>query len=214
LAFEGEHYQLPIAAGRGSGLGKPLKLMNHPVRERIPIYVAALGPRSVEATAELCEGWIPFHFWPERSGRVWGRSLRSGTSKRLPDLPPLEVVAGGSLAIGTDLESLRDRDRPALALYFGGMGAKGKNFYNEVLGRYGFEKEAERIQDLYLDGHRDEAAGLIPGSLLEGLSLIGDEGYVRDRVVAFREAGVTVLNVDPIGPNGLQDVETLASWLT
>ena len=122
-------------------------------------------------------------------------------------------MAGGSLAIGDDVDGLRDRDRPMLALYYGGMGAKGKNFYNDVLRRYGYEKEAEQIQDAYLGGDRKGAAALVPGELVAGMSLIGDAGFVKDRVAAYRESGVTVLNVQPVGPNGLQDIETIASWV-
>jgi F420-dependent oxidoreductase-like protein len=213
LVFDGDHYHLPLPAGLGTGLGKPLKLMEHPVRKRIPIYVAALGPKNVEVTAELAEGWLPLHFWPERAGELWGPALKAGRTRRAADLAPLEIVAGASLAIGKDVEHLRERDRPGLTLYFGGMGAKGKNFYNDVLKRYGYESEAERIQDLYLEGHRKEAAALVPDDLLAGLSLVGDAGFVQERVAAYREAGVTVLNVQPVGPNGLGDVETLARWL-
>jgi F420-dependent oxidoreductase-like protein len=214
VVYEGSHYHLPLPAGQGSGLAKALKLMDHPVRERIPIYVAALGPKNVQLTAELAEGWLPLHFWPERADDVWGPSLDSGRARRAADLPPLEVVAGTSLAIGDDVEHLRERDRPMLTLYFGGMGAKGKNFYNDVLRRYGYEKEAERIQDLYLEGHRKEAAAVVPDDLLAALSLVGDAGFVRERVAAFRDAGVTVLNVQPIGENGLRDVEALVNWLS
>jgi F420-dependent oxidoreductase-like protein len=213
LVFDGDHYHLPLPAGQGTGLGKPLKLMEHPRRERIPIYVAALGPKNVEMTAELAEGWLPLHYWPERAEELWGPALEAGRARRATDLAPLEIVAGASLAIGNDVEHLRERDRPGLTLYFGGMGAKGKNFYNDVLRRYGYETEAERIQDLYLEGHRKEAGALVPDDLLAGLSLVGDAGFVKERVAAYQESGVTVLNVQPIGPNGLGDVETLAGWL-
>jgi alkanesulfonate monooxygenase SsuD/methylene tetrahydromethanopterin reductase-like flavin-dependent oxidoreductase (luciferase family) len=110
--------------------------------------------------------------------------------------------------------SLRDRARPGLALYFGGMGARGQNFYNDVLRRYGYEQVAEQIQDAYLGGDREAAAAMVPAELVEGMSLVGDAGFVKDRVAAYREAGVTVLNVQPIGPNGIHDVETVASWIT
>jgi F420-dependent oxidoreductase-like protein len=213
LVHQGANYQVPLAEGRGTGLGKPLKLMDHPFRERIPLYVASLGPKNVEMTAELAEGWLPLHYWPERAHELWRSSLESGTAKRAADLPPLEIVAGGSLAIGDDVEHLRDRDRPMLALYYGGMGARGKNFYNDVLKRYGFEKEAEQIQDAYLGGDRKRAAALVPGDLVTGMSLVGDAGYVKDRVSAYRESGVTVLNVQAIGPNGLKDIETVADWV-
>jgi F420-dependent oxidoreductase-like protein len=214
VVYEGSQYHLPLPAGEGSGLAKALKLVEHPVRERIPIYVAALGPKNVQQTAQLAEGWLPLHFWPERAHDIWGPSLDSGRARRGADLPPLEVVAGASLAIGNDVTHLRERDRPMLTLYFGGMGARGKNFYNDVLRRYGYEMEAERIQDLYLGGRRKEAAALVPDDLLAALSLVGDAGFVRERVAAFRDAGVTVLNVQPIGENGLRDVETLVDWLS
>jgi F420-dependent oxidoreductase-like protein len=209
----GVRYPVPLPPGQGTGLGKPLKIMDHPVRERIPIYVASLGPKNVEMTAELAEGWLPLHYWPERADAVWGGSLAAGRSLRAPELGPLEIVAGGSLAIGEDVVQLREKDRPMLTLYFGGMGAMGKNFYNDVLQRYGFEKEAEELQDLYLAGKRKEAAALIPDDLLAGLSLIGDAGFVKDRIAAYRDSGVTVLNVQPIGPNKWQDLETIAGWV-
>jgi F420-dependent oxidoreductase-like protein len=195
-------------------LGKALRIIDHPVRDRIPVFIASLGPKNVEMTAEIAEGWLPLHFWPERAGDVWGAALAAGEAKRTADLPPLEIVAGGPLAIGDDVEGLRDDAmRKPLALYFGGMGAKGKNFYNDVLRRYGFEQEAVDIQDAYLGGRKKEAAAMVPQGLIDGMSLIGDAGFVRERVAAYRDAGVTVLNVQPVGPNGLQDVETIAGWL-
>ena len=213
LVHEGANYQVPLAEGQGTGLGKALKIMDHPVRERIPIFVASLGPKNVAMTAELAEGWLPLHYWPDRAHELWESSLAEGRAARSAELPPLEIVAGGSLAIGDDVDALRDRDRPMLALYYGGMGAKGKNFYNDVLRRYGYEKEAEQIQDLYLGGDRKAAAALVPDELVAGMSLIGDAGFVKDRVAAYRESGVTVLNVQPVGPNGLQDIETIANWV-
>ena len=213
LVHQGANYQVPLAEGQGTGLGKALKIMDHPVRERIPIYVASLGPKNVEMTAELAEGWLPLHYWPDRAHELWRSSLEAGRAARSADLPPLEIVAGGSLAIGDDVDGLRERDRPMLALYYGGMGAKGKNFYNDVLRRYGYEKEADEIQDAYLGGDRKRAAALVPGELVAGMSLIGDAGFVKDRVAAYRESGVTVLNVQPVGPNALQDIETIANWV-
>jgi len=214
LEHDGVSYHVPLPDGQGTGLGKALKIMDHPVRERIPIYVASLGPKNVEMTAEVAEGWLPLHFWPDRARELWGAPLDAGFAKRSSDLAPLEVVAGGPLAIGDDVEGLRDHARPMLALYFGGMGAKGKNFYNDVLRGYGFEKEADAIQDAYLGGQKKEAAAMVPKELVDGMSLIGDEGFVKDRIAAYREAGVTVLTVQPMGPNGMADVEKVASWLS
>jgi F420-dependent oxidoreductase-like protein len=213
LEHHGVSYEIPLPAGQGTGLGRALKLIDHPVRERIPIHVASLGPKNVEMTAELAEGWLPLHYWPDRARDLWAAPLAAGLAKRSGDLPPLEIVAGGNLAIGDDVEGLRDLGRPMLALYFGGMGARGRNYYNDVLRGYGFEQEADEIQDLYLGGKRKEAAALVPRELVEGMSLVGDAGFVKDRIAAYAESGVTVLNVQPVGPNGLQDIETIAGWL-
>jgi F420-dependent oxidoreductase-like protein len=213
LEHSGARYQIPLPDGQGTGLGKPLKLIDHPVRERIPIYIASLGPKNVEMTAAIADGWLPLHFWPEGAARVWGDALRAGQARRSRDLGSLEVVAGGPLAIGDDVDHLREQIRPLLALYFGGMGARGRNFYNDVLRKYGFEKEAAQIQDAYLSGARKEAEALVPDELVAGIPLVGTEGFVRDRVAAYRDAGVTILNVQPVGPNGVADIETVAAWL-
>ncbi|MGD9704403.1 MAG: LLM class F420-dependent oxidoreductase [Acidimicrobiia bacterium] len=212
LEHHGISYDVPLSEG-GTGLGKPLKIMDHPVRDRIPIHIASLGPKNVEMTAELAEGWLPLHYWPDRADEIWGASLRAGLAKRSDDLPSLEIVAGGSLAIGDDVDELRELARPMLTVYFGGMGAKGRNYYNDLLKAYGYEQEAEQIQDLYLGGQKKEASRLVPKALIDGMSLVGDERFVRDRVAAYEASGVTVLNVQPVGPNGLEDVARLAGWL-
>jgi F420-dependent oxidoreductase-like protein len=200
LEYAGRHYTIPLPPGQGTGLGKPLKLINHPVRERIPIFVAALGPKNVEMAAELAEGWEPIWYFPEKAASVWGDALAAGQAKRDPSLPPLDVMpATTSLAIGDDVAGLVELSRPAQALYIGGMGARGRNFYNDLVVKYGYEAEAKAIQDAYLDGRKDEAAALVPASLLEGTSLIGPRSYVAERVAAFRESGVTTLNVAPLG---------------
>ncbi|GAA1532746.1 LLM class F420-dependent oxidoreductase [Dactylosporangium maewongense] len=194
-------YQLPLPPGAGTGLGRPLKILSHPVRDSIPIYVAALGDRNVRMTAELADGWMPFLYDPSRAADVWGPALAAGREKRDPALGPLEVAAGGPLAIGDDVTGLRDLARPLIALYVGGMGAKDRNFYHDLVSRYGFAAEADRIQELYLAGRKEEAAAAVPAELLERTSLIGPESYVRDRVRAYRDAGVTILNVTPLGPD-------------
>ncbi|MFG3440466.1 LLM class F420-dependent oxidoreductase [Nonomuraea sp. NPDC047897] len=199
VEHQGRHYTLPLPADQGTGLGKPLKLINHPVRPRIPIVVAAIGPKNVELAAELAEGWEPIFYMPEKAADVWGASLAAGRAMRDPELGELDVIAQASLAVGDDVAGLLELGRPIAALYIGGMGAKGRNFYNDLARRYGYEKEAERIQELYLDGKKDEAAALVPHELLEKMSLIGSEGFVRDRVLAMKESGVTTLNVAPLG---------------
>lgn len=198
LSYEGKHYSLPLPEGQGTGLGKPLKLINHPVRERIPIFVAAIGPKNVELTAEIAEGWEPIFYLPEKAGDVWGAALAAGKAKRDPSLGELDVVAQATLAIGDDVDGFLEFGRPMAALYIGGMGAKGKNFYNNLCRRYGWEKEAEIIQDLYLDGKKDEAAQHVPQELLQKMSLIGPESHVKERLAALKESGVTTLNVTPI----------------
>jgi F420-dependent oxidoreductase-like protein len=214
VTYEGSIYTLPLPAEEGTGLGKPLKLITRPVRDRIPIYVAALGPRNVRMTAEVADGWLPLFYLPEKVDDVWGADLAAGTAARADDLAPLEVVAGGLLAVGDDAASYRDLARPMIALYVGGMGAKGRNFYNDLACRYGFEDDAAKIQDLYLDGHKDEAAAAVPEGLLEAATICGPEGYVRDRIAAFKEAGVTSLNVTPIAEDVPALVTRLKEWAT
>ena len=210
LTHHGRNYKIPLPADQGTGLGKPLKTIAHPVRSKIPIWVAALGPRNVEMTAELAEGWLPILFVPEKADEVWGRSLARGSHHRHPSLGKLQISAGGLLAIGEGEDAVNARDfaRPYVALYVGGMGAKGKNFYNSLIQRYGYEKEAEEIQNLYLEGRKDEAAALVPDELLEKISLCGSESYVAERLAAFKEAGVTHLQITPI-PTGGQSATDL-----
>jgi F420-dependent oxidoreductase-like protein len=198
LSYQGRYYQLPLEGG--TGLGKPLKLINHPVRERIPIALAAIGPKNVELAAELAESWMPIFYVPDKAGAVWGESVAEGRARRDPVLGPLDVIAHAPLAIGDDITGLRDHSRPQLALYIGGMGARGRNFYNDLARRFGYEAEAKAIQDAYLDGRKEEAEALVPAELVERTSLIGPEGYVAERLAAFRESGVTTLNVTPLAP--------------
>ncbi|HVQ23248.1 MAG TPA: LLM class F420-dependent oxidoreductase, partial [Candidatus Saccharimonadia bacterium] len=166
LEYDGKYYQLPLPPEKGTGLGKPLKFITHPVRDSIPIYVASLGPKNVEMTAELADGWLPLFYIPERAKDVWGADMAAGAAKRSADLAPLEVVAGGLVAIGEDAAKVAEFARPMVALYVGGMGAKGRNFYNDLACRYGYEAEAKEIQDLYLDGKKEEAAAKVPDELL------------------------------------------------
>jgi F420-dependent oxidoreductase-like protein len=199
LEHQGEHYQIPLPPDQGTGLGKALKLINHPVRSNIPIILASLGPKNVELTAELADGWEPIFYYPEKARAVWGDALAAGYAKRDPALGQLDIIAQTALAIGDDVKGLIDLIRPVQALYIGGMGARGTNFYNNMAVRYGYGEEAAAIQDAYLAGRKDEAAGLIPQELLEHVSLIGPRSYVAERVAAMKESGVTTLNVAPMG---------------
>jgi F420-dependent oxidoreductase-like protein len=210
LDYHGRHYTLPLDGG--TGLGKPLKLINHPVRMSIPIVVAALGPKNVALAAELAEGWQPIFYFPEKAGLTWDAPLAEGKAKRDPQLPPLDVIAEAPVAIGDDVTHLRDVTRPFFALYIGGMGARGRNFYYDLACRFGYAGEANRIQDAYLSGRKDEAAALVPAELVEKTSLIGPHGYVKERLAAFREAGVTTLNLTALSPTHerrVSDIEAI-----
>jgi F420-dependent oxidoreductase-like protein len=195
LDHQGKKYSIPLPADQGTGLGKPLKLINTPVRERVPVMLAALGPKNVELAAEIAEAWEPIFFVPEKAASVWGDSLAAGKAKRDPELGDLQVITGVPVAIGDDVEPLLDLVRPAFALYIGGMGARGKNFYNDLAVRYGYEAEAKTIQDLYLDGKKDDAAAKIPRRLIEDMSLIGPEDKIREDLEKWRESIVTTLLV-------------------
>ncbi|WP_292975272.1 LLM class F420-dependent oxidoreductase [Mycobacterium sp.] len=209
LQYQGEHYQVPLPAEKGTGLGKALKLINKPVRERIPILIAALGPKNVELAAELAEGWQPIFFLPEKAQDVWGKSLAAGKAKRDPVLGDLEVFAGPTLAIGDNVEPLREIVKPHLALYIGGMGAKGKNFYRTLATRYGYGPQADRIQELYLAGDKEAAAKAVPDELVRDVSLIGSPEFVKERIAAFREVGVTTLNVVPVAETAAERVKLI-----
>ena len=216
VVHDGEVYKFPLPEGEGTGLGKPLKLINTPVRDNIPIYIASLGPKNVEMTAELADGWIPVFFHPDKAHEVWGEPLAAGNAKRSPDLGPMEVVSGGALCIcdKDQAEKIRNGNRGMTALYVGGMGAKGKNFYNNIFRQYGYEAEAEEIQNLYLSGQKPEAEALVPDDFLRSTAMVGDEGEVRERVMAYKEAGVTRLSIHPIGPGKLELIEKVKGWIS
>ncbi len=199
LTWEGRKYRIPLPADQGTGLGKPLKIINHPWRTDIPVALATLGERSVEMTAEIADAWLPAFYMAEGAASVWGEALARGKAMRAPSLPPLDVYAGGAVAIGEGMESWRDMARPGIALYVGGMGAKNKNFYNQVFRKYGYDEEAENIQNLYLSGRKSEAEAAVPQSYLDATSLIGPEGFVRERIEVLKESGVTSLNVSFLG---------------
>jgi F420-dependent oxidoreductase-like protein len=182
----------------GSGVIKALHIINHLVRERIPISIAALGPKNVELSAEIAEGWQPIFVYPRSLESVWGESIRAGLARRDPAVGPLDIMASPSLAIGEDVDQRLVWAKPQLALYLRGMGAKGNNFYNNRATRYGFGAEANRIQELYLAGRKDDAISAVPDELVRNVSLIGPQGFVKERVAAFAEAGVTTLVVSPL----------------
>jgi F420-dependent oxidoreductase-like protein len=212
LEHHGRNYTLPLPPEQGTGLGKPLKIIGRPFRPKIPVWVASLGEKNVEMTAAVADGWLPIFFIPERAQEVWGASLSAGQAKRDPSLGPLQIAAGGLLAIGEgeEVRALRNLARPMVALYVGGMGARGQNFYNDLARRYGFEKEATEIQDLYLSGEKDAAAALVPDELLELTSLCGPASYVAERIAAYAEAGVTHLQVIPLPTSGGKPADVIS----
>jgi F420-dependent oxidoreductase-like protein len=206
VSYDGKYYRIPLPADQGTGLGKSLQLINHPVRERIPITIAALGPKNVELTAEIAEGWQPVFFQPEKADNVWGDSLRAGFAKRDPELGPLDIMVSAPLAIGDDVDDRLAWAKPQLALYIGGMGARGKNFYHNLATSYGYGDVANHIQDLYLDGKKAEAIEAVPDELVRNVSLVGPRGFVKERLAAYAEAGVTTLLLQPLSGDRRESV--------
>jgi F420-dependent oxidoreductase-like protein len=206
VSYDGKYYRIPLPADQGTGLGKSLQLINHPVRERIPITIAALGPKNVQLAAEIAEGWQPVFFQPEKADDVWGDSLRAGFAKRDPKLGPLDIMVSAPLAIGDDADDRLAWAKPQLALYIGGMGARGKNFYHNLATSYGYGDVASHIQDLYLDGKKAEAIEAVPDELVRNVSLVGPRGFVKERLAAYAEAGVTTLLLQPLSGDRRESV--------
>jgi len=202
VAHEGEHYRIPWDGPGATGLGKPLKLMLRPLRSEIPIYLAALGPKNVALAAEIADGWLPIFVAPERFDDAFGPSLTHAPAD-------FEIAATASVLVGDNTAELHDALRPHVALYVGGMGAKGRNFYNALVRRYGWEEEAERIQDLYLDGKQREAIAAVPDELVDAVSLVGPKERIAERLEAWRETPVTTLVLGTTQPEALQTLAEL-----
>jgi F420-dependent oxidoreductase-like protein len=193
LEYHGETIELPLP----DGPGKALKLTIKPVQERIPIYLAAIGPKNTALAGEIADGWLPTFFSPEHVGGL--RSLlEEGAARSGRSLDNFEMVPNVTAYISDDRELARNLMRPVLALYIGGMGSRKQNFYNQLVQRYGFEEAAAEIQDLYLEGKQAEAGEAIPGELIDMVCLCGPRDFVRDRIAAFRDAGVGTLAVTPM----------------
>jgi len=202
VEHRGEQYRIPYDGPGATGLGKPLKLMLRPLRAEIPIYLAAIGPKNVALATEIADGWLPIFVDPERFGDAFGASLAGA-----PD--GFEIAATVHVLVGDDVERLRDSLKPYLALYVGGMGAKGKNFYNALVRRYGWEADAERIQELYLSGKQREAIDAVPDALVDAVALVGPKERIRDRLEAWRETPVTTLILGTSDPKALQTLAEL-----
>ena len=206
LAFEGRHYQIPYRGDDATGLGKPLKstLAADPT---IPIYLAAVGPKNVELAAEIADGWLPIFFAPERYDAVFKPHVESGLTKAGKTLDGFDIAPTVSVVINDNLDIAYNMLRPMLALYVGGMGARGKNFYYDMAVRYGFEGAATEIQDLYLAGDKGAAMARVPAELIDAVALVGPRGRVRERLSIWRDSPVTTLNMTVF------DVETLRTMV-
>lgn len=206
LEYHGEHYDIPFTGEGATGLGKPLKLIVHPKRADLPIYIAAIGPKNVELAAEIADGWLPIFFSPYRLQETYGAALDAGFAKAGggKGLKSFDIAPTISVLIGDDLETLRGFVKPMAALYIGGMGARGKNFYNDLACRYGFEAEAKEIQDLYLDGKKAEATAAVPDDLVDEIALIGPRERIIDRLDAWKESGITTMILGSSQPEALR----------
>ena len=193
LTYEGPHYQIPYRGADASGLGKPLKSILH--GRQIPIYVAAIGPKSVEQTAEIADGWLPIFFSPERGMKMYRERIEAGFAKagNGKSYADFDIAANPTVILTDDVQAGLDMIKPMLALYIGGMGARGKNFYNDLACRYGFDAAAKKIQDLYLDGKKKEATAEVPNELVDEVTLIGPVERIRDRFAIWKESAVTTM---------------------
>jgi F420-dependent oxidoreductase-like protein len=199
LEFHGEEYDVPYAGDGATGLGKPLKLLARPLRADLPIYLAALSPKNVRLAFELADGWLPVFFSPERAREAFEFEARDG----FDIAPTVHVIVSDDLAVA------RDALRPLLALYIGGMGARGANFYNALVRRYGYESDAERIQQLYLEGKQRDAIAAVPDALVDDVTLVGSRERIADRLAAWRESGATTLLVSTHDPVALRTMAEL-----
>ncbi|MGI8972925.1 MAG: LLM class F420-dependent oxidoreductase [Gaiella sp.] len=204
LEHHGAHYDIPYSGADATGLGKPLRIILRPVRNQLPIYLAAIGPKNVALAAEIADGWLPIFFSPERFRETHLPSLEEGFARRGGRPDDWDLAPHVPVVLADDVAAARDFLRPLLALYVGGMGARGQNFYTRLAERYGFEAEAHRIQDLYLDGKKTEAAAAVPDALVDEVSLVGDRARIADRLSAFEDCGATTLILQARQPEALR----------
>ncbi len=193
LEHHGEHYDGPYSGADATGLGTPLKLIVHPPRADVPIYLAAIGPKNVALAAEIADGWLPIFFSPERFAETHGPMLEEGFARRGGRPEGWDLAAHVPVGVTDDVAAGRDFLKPVLALYVGGMGAKGQNFYTRLASRYGYEEAAGTIQDLDLAGKKNDAIAAVPDALVDEVALVGDRARIADRLAAFRECGVGTL---------------------
>ena len=196
LTYEGEQFTLPLP----DGPGKALKLMIAPVQEQMPIYIAAIGPKNTQLVGEIADGWLPVFFSPEHVGDSRAL-LEQGAARSQSSLDDFDIAPTVQVAIDDDIDRARDVMRPFIALYVGGMGSREKNFYNQLVRRYGFEDAAAEIQQLYLEGKKQEAAAAIPPELIDQVTMCGPRERVRERLEVYREAGVGTLIASVMAPD-------------
>jgi len=210
LEHHGAHYDIPYSGPGATGLGKPLRIIVHPPRAEVPIYLAAIGPKNVALAAEIADGWLPIFFSPERFAETHRPMLEEGFARRGGRPEGWDLAAHVPVVMTDDVAAGRDFLKPLLALYVGGMGAKGKNFYTRLAERYGYADAAATIQDLYLAGKKNEAIAAVPDALVDEVALVGDRARIADRVAAFRECGVGTLILQARQPEALRLLAELA----
>lgn len=208
LVHQGEYYQVPYQGEDATGLGKPLKSILQASPD-IPVYLAAIGPKNVTLTAEIADGWLPIFFSPEEYDSTYREQVEAGFAKagNGKSIENFDIAPSVTVVIDDDLESARNAVRPMLALYIGGMGAKGKNFYNDLAVRYGYEEAAEKIQTLYLSGQRGEAMMAVPDDLIDKVALVGSKARIKDRLQLWQDSPITTMN---IGVYNIDDLRTMA----
>lgn len=195
VEYHGQEYDLPYSGPGASGLGKPLKSILH--GRQLPVYLATMGPLNVRTTAELADGWLPIWYSPYKA-KMYEDDLAQGFARRTDGKTRagFDIAAGCNVAMTDDVQAALDRQKPNLALYFGGMGAKSKNFHNDAMKKMGYAEAAERVQDLYLSGRKKEAEAEIPDDLVDEMSLVGPEARIRERFRAWEDAGVTTMLIN------------------
>lgn len=196
LVHHGEHYQIPYAGADATGLGKPLKSILHG-RPDLPIYLAAIGPKNVELAAEIADGWLPIFFSPRHYDEVFKPNVEAGFAKagKAKSIANFDIAPTVQVVVGDDVEQCRAAVKPILALYVGGMGAKGKNFYYDLVCRYGYAAAAEQIQTLYLQGKKAEAIGVVPDALVDDVALCGPKARIAERLKLWQASPITSLNL-------------------
>ena len=205
VVHDGAHYQIPYHGADATGLGKPLKSILHG-RADMPIYLAAIGPKNVQLCAEIADGWLPIFFSPRHYKDVYAPQLEAGFAKatEVKNTETFDIAPSVSVIVGQDVAACRDMLKPMLALYIGGMGARGKNFYNDLACRYGYEAAAKAVQDLYLEGKKQEAAAAIPDALVDDVALCGPRERIQERLELWQNVPISTLNITTFGVDAVQ----------